>query len=85
MISKWEPQIYIDTTYPFGDETPRFDVANREIKSLELLKDKLLQFPGGTLFKLKIAPRGDDKTAQDLAQEIKTFLEKHGMKWKSEP
>ena len=85
MISNWEPQIYINTTYPFGDETPRFGVANREIKSLDLLKDKLLQFPGGTLFKLKIAPRGDDKTAQELVQQIQTFLEEQGMKWKPEP
>lgn len=85
MISNWEPQIYIDTTYPFGDETPRFGVANREIKSLDRLKDKLLQFPGGTLFKLKIALHGDDKTAQELVQQIKIFLEEHGMKWKPEP
>lgn len=85
VITNWEPQIYINTTSFFGDDTPRFGVANREIKSLDLLKAKLLQFPGGTLFKLKIAPGGDDKLAQELVQQIKTFLEEQGMKWKSEP
>ena len=30
----------------------------------DLLKVKLLQFPGRTLFKLKIVPRRDDKLAQ---------------------
>jgi len=82
VITNWDPQVYVNTTPFFDDETPRFGVANREIKSLNQLKDKLLQFPGGTLFKLKIAPNGDDQLAQDLVQQIKTFLEEHGMKWK---
>ena len=82
VITNWDPQVYVNTTPFLDDDTPRFGVANREIKSLNQLKDKLLQFPGGTLFKLKIAPNGDDQLAQDLVQQIKTFLEEHGMKWK---
>ena len=85
MITSWDPQIYVafnslvDKPYTLG-------VANYEPKSLDALKQKLLQFPKGTVFKFKTSVgRGDKSVADDMFQQLKTYLEEHGMKLRPAP
>jgi hypothetical protein len=85
MIRDWNPQIYIDVNSLDG-VWPRIGVAHYELKSLDSLKKKLLQFPKGTEFKLKTAPtRGDDPQSESVFKQIEGYLEEHGMKLKRVP
>jgi hypothetical protein len=85
MIHNWDPQIYIDVNSLDGT-WPRIGVAHYELKSLDSLKKKLLQFPKGTVFKFKTAPtRGDDSDSESIFKQIESYLEEHGMKLKRVP
>ena len=85
MISNWDYQIYVDTT-SLDDELITIAIANCQFKSVDSAKEKLLQFPEGTVFKLKTAPtRGGDSRLEDVVQQIRHFLKEHGMSLKSEP
>jgi hypothetical protein len=79
LITGWDPQIYVAFTW--ADEGPsRIGVAHYRIKSLDSLKEKLLQFPKGSVFKLKTD--GDEAKAEEVFQQIKSYLEENGMKLK---
>ena len=83
MIEGWDCEIYVDATS--FDDIPRFDLAQYQIKSVKSLKEKLLQFPKGTVFTWKVpSARGDDSRTEEVMQQIKSFLEEHGMKLKRE-
>ncbi|HEU4478001.1 MAG TPA: HEAT repeat domain-containing protein, partial [Pyrinomonadaceae bacterium] len=77
LISNWTYDIYVNPD-PFDDEKYSIAIAQYQLKSLDSLKQKLLQFPKGTIFKWV---KGD---AQEF-QQIKTYLEEHGMKLEREP
>ncbi|HEX6285249.1 MAG TPA: hypothetical protein VFZ71_10260, partial [Pyrinomonadaceae bacterium] len=80
MITGWDPQIYVAFN-SYGDKPYTLGVANYEPKSLDALKKKLLQFPKGTVFKFKTTvSRGDESRADEMFQQLKTYLEEHGMK-----
>ena len=72
LIRGWNYDISVGWS-PFDDDEYEITVGHYELKSLDSLKQKLLQFPKGTLFRWK---KGD---AQEF-QQIKTYLEEHGMK-----
>lgn len=82
MITGWDPQIYVAFN-SYEDKPDRIGVAQYELKSLDALKKKLLQFPKGTLFKLKT--RGDESKADEVFQQLKTYLQEHGMKLQPAP
>lgn len=82
MISGWDHLIYVDIN-SFGDESVTIFVANCQLKSLDSLKTKLLQFPKGTDFKLKT--RGDNSRSEEVFQQLKNFLHERGMNLKREP
>lgn len=76
MINSWNYQIYVSFN-SFGDESFTIGVANSQLTSLDSLKAKLLQFPKGTVFKLKT--HGDESKSEEVFQQIKSYLEQHGM------
>jgi len=67
---------------PFDDETYlRITVGQYQPQSIELLKQKLLQFPKGTLFKFSASfNQNNEAKATKLFEEVKSYLEDHGMK-----
>ena len=80
MINGWDYQISFTS---YDDEAFTIGVANCQLTSLESLKAKLLQFPKGTVFKLKT--HGDESMSDEVFQQIKTYLEQHGMNLEREP
>jgi hypothetical protein len=82
MITGWDPQIYVAFN-SYEDEPDRIGVAQYGLKSLDALMKKLLQFPKGTVFKLKT--RGDESKADEVFQQLKTYLQEHGMKLQTAP
>ena len=85
MITGWDPQIYVAFN-SYGDEPSTIGVTNHELKSLNALKKKLLQFPKGTVFKFKTTvSRGDESKADEVFQQLKSYLEEHGMKLRPAP
>ena len=86
MILDWDYSIGA-TFNSYDDEISSIGVAHYSLKSIDSLKEKLLQFPKGTLFEWGRGPSSNDPRVQKLFQEIKTHLEQHGMKleWEAEP
>jgi hypothetical protein len=85
LIDSWVYQIYVAHN-GFGDEPSSIAVAHYKLKSFDALKEKLLQFPKGTVFKFKTAPtRHDDSRSEEVFQQIQSFLKEHGMNLKREP
>jgi hypothetical protein len=80
LIDSWDYQISV--TF-FNDESLTIGVANCQLTSLDSLKAKLLQFPKGTVFKLKT--HGDETESEEVFQQIKSYLEQHGMNLEREP
>jgi hypothetical protein len=68
------------------DESFTIQVANCEFKSLDSVKQKLLQFPPSTVFKLRaLGTHGDASMSEDVFQQIKSFLKEHGMNVERKP
>jgi hypothetical protein len=85
MITGWDPQIYVAFN-SYEDKPDRIGVEQYGLKSLDALKKKLLQFPKGTVFKLKTSvSRGDESKADEVFQQLKTYLQEHGMKLQPAP
>jgi hypothetical protein len=85
MIAGWDPQIYVAFN-SYEDKPDRIGVEQYGLKSLDALKKKLLQFPKGTVFKLKTSvSRGDESKADEVFQQLKTYLQEHGMKLQPAP
>ncbi len=61
---------------PFNDKPYMIGVAQYNLDSIDALKKKLLQFPAGTIFKF-----GSERNSrsQQLFQELKSYLEAHGL------
>jgi len=83
VISGWNHHVYVAVNSLNG-EVISISVAQYQLRSLDALKEKLLQFPRGTLFQWTrgLARRGD---TQEIFQQLKSYLEEHGMKLESEP
>lgn len=79
LIDGWDYQISFTS---FDDQSFTIGVANCQLTSLDSLKQKLLQFPKGTVFKLKT--HGDESRSEEVFQQIKNYLEQHGMTLKCE-
>lgn len=70
---------------PFEDQPYLISVAHYQLTSLESLKQKLLQFPRGTLFTWgKSGNDGDESKGQQLFLQLKAYLEEHAMKLEPE-
>lgn len=71
---------------PVDSEPYSISVAHYNLKSLETLKQKLIQFPRGTVFAYVITTNGEDAKAKEVFQQLKNYLEDHGMKleWEGE-
>lgn len=79
-INGWNYRIYI-AFRSFDGEPSTIGLAHYEIKSLDSLKKRILQFPKGTIFKLKTeASRGDEPRAKEVFLHLKSYLEEHRMK-----
>jgi hypothetical protein len=79
-IRGWNRQIHVGLN-SFEDQPLSISVAHYQLNSLESLKQKLLQFPSGTLFTFGSTTGADnDVKAQDLFRQLKGYLEEHGMK-----
>jgi hypothetical protein len=84
MIRNWNYQIFVGLSFDDG-EPYSITVAHYELKTFAALKEKLLQFPKGTLFKWRTGPpRAHDTKPQEVFQKIKNHLEEHGMKLERE-
>lgn len=84
-IRGWNNQIHVSLN-SHGDESITIWVANCELRSLDSLKAKLLQFPKGTVFKYKTAARrGDEDQSEEVFQQIKNFVKEHGMDLERQP
>ncbi len=84
MIRGWNQEIYVGLT-SLEDRPYSISIAHYQLNSLESLKQKLLQFPKGTLFTLRTATTGgDDAKEQEVFQQLKSYLEEHGMKLERE-
>ena len=85
LISNWNHSISLAVNSMDG-ELHSISVGQYSAKSLDALKEKLLQFPKGTTFLWSaFSPRADDSKSQEVFQQIKTFLEDHGMKLELPP
>jgi len=84
MSHAWNRRIDIRLS-TFEDQPYSISVAHYQLTSLESLKQKLLQFPRGTLFTwAKSGSGGDESKAQQLFLQLKGYLEEHGMKLEPE-
>lgn len=79
-IRTWSYGVYVG--FNLADEPSSISVAHYVFPSIDALKQKLLQFPKGTLFTWRThgSTRGEDSAAQRLFQQLKTHLEENGMK-----
>lgn len=83
LISGWKAFIYVDLNI-FGVPYS-FNVAHYRFESLVLLKQKLLQFPKGTVIEFKTSSaRSGDPGVEEVFQELKSYLEDNGMSLKRE-
>src|SRR5262249_7516197 len=78
LIQEWGRVISIRFT-PDEEKWGQVSVAQYEMQSLAALKQKLIQFPKGTVFKWQPYNEGhlDDKK-QNLFRELESFLKEHG-------
>lgn len=84
MISSWNRDIHFRLG-SFEDRPYYISVAHYELNSLEGLKQKLIQFPKGTLFTWQTSVAdGDISREQEIFQQIKSYLEEYGMKLERE-
>lgn len=84
MSQAWNRRIDIGLS-PFEDEPYSISVAHYQLYSVKSLKEKLLQFPPGTLFTWGKRGGGvDESKAQQLFLQVKGYLEEHGMKLEAE-
>jgi hypothetical protein len=83
LISGWKALIYVNLNI-FG-EPYSFNVAHYRFESLASLKQKLLQFPKGTVIEFKTSSaRSGDPSTEEVFQELKGYLEDNGMRLKRE-
>ncbi|MCM3871301.1 MAG: hypothetical protein ND895_11505 [Pyrinomonadaceae bacterium] len=84
MIRAWNRRIEIGLS-PFEDQPYLVGVAHYQLFSLESLKEKLLQFPRGTVFIWGRRGGGvDESRARQIFVQLKNYLEEHGMKLEEE-
>ena len=80
LIATWRPDIYV--TFNASDGEPvSMVVGHYQVNSVDALKQKLLQFPSGTVFRWSAMALGrSGPKAQQLFDEMKSYVEQHGMK-----
>jgi hypothetical protein len=61
-------------------EPVSISIAQYHPSSIDLLKQRLVQFPSGTVFKWRAVAGNNEAKAQEIFQQIKAYLEDHGMK-----
>jgi hypothetical protein len=80
LIATWRPDIYVTLNASDG-EPVSMAVGHYQVNSVDALKQKLLQFPSGTVFRWSAMALGrSGPRAQQLFDEVKSYVEQHGMK-----
>jgi hypothetical protein len=80
LISGWNSDIFIVLNAANG-EPSTIMVAHYQINSVEMLKEKLSQYPSGTVFKWNVvAMEAATTRAKQIFDEVKSHVEQHGMK-----
>lgn len=80
LISGWNSDIFIVLNSANG-EPSSIMVAHYQINSVDMLKEKLMQYPSGTVFKWNVvAMEAATTRAKQLFDEVKSHVEQHGMK-----
>ncbi len=79
LIDGWNQTIHIALS-PFDDRPYSINVAHYSFDSLESLKQKLRQFPEGTVFTWAVSGGAEDSRARELFREFETYLAELGMK-----
>ena len=82
LIDNWRREITI--LLNADGEPVSLGVAHYHLPSIELLKQKLVQFPGGTVFKWRAVSGNNQAKSQQFFQQLKTYVEDHGMKLEPE-
>ena len=59
-------------------------IAQYNLGTIDALKQKLVQFPVGSVFKWRTVAGNNQVKAQEIFQQLKTYLEDHGMKLEPE-
>ncbi|HEY3580157.1 MAG TPA: hypothetical protein VGK82_06415, partial [Pyrinomonadaceae bacterium] len=81
-IENWRRDINI---YLNADGEPiSITLAQYNVATMEALKQKLLQFPPGSVFRWGGVASNNEAKAQEVFQQLKTYLEDHGMKLEPE-
>lgn len=81
LIAGWNSDIYVVLNTADG-EPASIGVAHYQINSVDMLKEKLIQFPSGTVFKWNAVVAVDAAATREhqLFNEMKSLVERHGMK-----
>jgi hypothetical protein len=84
LLRTWNSDIYLVVNAAEG-EPASIGVAHYQINSVEALKERLLQFPSGTVFRWKaMAFAASARREKQLFEEMKSHVEQHGMKLERE-
>ena len=59
-------------------------VAQYNLANMDALRQKLVQFPAGSVFRWRTVDSNSQVKAQEIFQQLKTYLEDHGMKLEPE-
>jgi hypothetical protein len=59
-------------------------IAQYNLATMDALKQKLVQFPAGSVFRWSALADNNQAKAQEIFQQLKTYLEDHGMKLEPE-
>ena len=83
MVSGW--RAFVNVGLNIYGEPHHFNVAHYSFESMDLMKQKLLQFPKGTVIEfLPPRERNSDPAIEDLFQQLKSYLEENGLSLKRE-
>ena len=80
LIARWNSDVYVVLNAADG-EPVSIGVGHYQINSIDSLKQKLVQFPSGTVFKWKGVAAGLAAAREkQLFDEMKTYVEQHSLK-----
>jgi len=78
LIENWRRNI--DIFLNADGEPVSIMLAQYNLLTMDALKQKLVQFPAGSVFRWGGVAGNNEAKAQEMFQQLKTYLEDHGMK-----
>jgi hypothetical protein len=82
LIENWRPDL---TVLLNADGEPvLIELAQYRPATIDALKQRLVQFPGNTVFRWRTVTANDQVKSQEIFQQLKSYLADHGMKLEPE-